>query len=717
MSSTERSTGSKPRRRRRRGSSRVSPADEDVRIERFLGKRKVSELQEMWGFWQNGRRPPTRKAELLDPLVAALHDEETVRARIEILSDRPREVLKRLVRCDRYRARLADLVDANNGREIEGYEIEAAARALSKRGFVEVQRERTAARRGNEVYVIPSDLGDLINGLLREERRGPWQVFSLAGHLGALTPGRLRAVLSPLAPGLDAAGQPADLAIDVVAVLRERGALAGIADEALRDGLRRAAIERGGLILRDELDQVCDTAHAYDTAGLRAILEDAAVGTVTTLALGDFGIELGGETIVLFTSVCDLLLDEHRAEGTPEHDRVDAARVDLLTDLQQFLTLVATTPLRVTQGRTIYRAAQHRILDSFIFREDELMDRETMFGVLYTLAFGLELVEVTDESRLRLSAKGKAWDSLELTEKIGAIYARFLEERLPDGRDFHVRRLRRALAKELTEAASEEFLPIAYVPFRVRNDYLANLEDEGVREHFKNRFRYTYTPPRESPAELRARLVGYMVKRLYPLGVIDIAVRGGRPVGVRLTELGRRLIHGERLCGSGSPEATGESGSTQSASPLVVNPDFEVLLFPEGDVNEVAHTLGRFATRTKSERVAHYRIAREAVERAIVKGMTSDEILGFLEQNARLPVPQNISYSIREWAARVRFVRQREGVVVTTTDASSLDDLLAVEDVARLLVERLAPTAALLRSPITDWKAQELLRGLGIYFK
>ena len=55
-------------------------------------------------------------------------------------------------------------------------------------------------------------------------------------------------------------------------------------------------------------------------------------GTVTTLALGDFGIELGGETVVLFTAVTDVVLDEWRGAGTPEHDRVDAARVDLLTD-------------------------------------------------------------------------------------------------------------------------------------------------------------------------------------------------------------------------------------------------------------------------------------------------------------------------------------------------------------------------------------------------
>jgi hypothetical protein len=702
--------------RRPRGSSRVNGAAADIRTPEFLKKRKVSELQEMWGFWQNGHRPPTRKAELLEPLVSALADQEIVRARIEILSDRPREVLKRLVRCDRYRARLPELVDASNGRDLESYEVEAAARALSKRGFVQVLREHSASRRGNEVYVIPSDLGDLITGLLQEERRGPWQVFSLAGHLGSLAPAKREKVLAALDPDLDPDADPAEVGRAALSILRERGPLSGVADEGLRDALRMAAVHHGGLVSRADFDAFFPTGNEWERKDLQKALEDGCLGTITTLALGDFGVDLGGETVVVFTGVTELLLDAALTDGPPEHDRVDAARVDLLTDLQQFLNLVASTPLRVTQGRTIYRAAQHRILDSFIFHEDGLMDREAVFGVLYSLAFGLELVEPTDESRLRLTEKGKTWDSVDLTEKVGAIYSRFLEERLPDGRDFHVRRLRRALAKALIEAPSEGFLPLGDVPYRVRNDYIANLEVEGVQEQYKNRFQYTYSPPKESPADLQAGLVNYVITRLYPLGVVDIAIAADDAVGVRLTDLGRRLIRGESLGGGGEDD---ELFTTQGGTPLplVVNPDFEVLLFPEGDVNEVAHTLGRFASRTKSERVAHYRITRETVERAVVKGMPSDEVLTFLTDHSRMPVPQNVSYSIREWAARVRFATQREGVVLTTTDSASMDDVLAVEDVKRILIERIAPTAALLRAPITDWDTQKLLRSLGVYFK
>ncbi len=701
------------------GSRRTRPVRggaEDLLTSELLRARKVSELQEMWGFWQNGQKPPSRKKELVEPLLASLTDGETVRSRIKVLSDRPREVLVRLARRDGYGAGLPELVDGSDGRDLETYEVEAAARALSKRGFVQVRRDRGDAGRGGETYVIPRDLGDLITGLLQEERRGPREVFSLTGHLASLPPAALREVLALVPDAPDVGADPAELARALVENVNGRGLLGRVGDETLRAVLWQAVTQFGGLMPRAEFESALEGDAGWDRAGLQEELERLGLGTVTTLALSDYGIDLEGETVTLFSAVTESVLDQARPQQAIDPECVDAAGVDLLTDLQQFLNLVASTPPRVTQGRTIYRAAQHRILESFIFHEDGLMDREGVFDLVYSLAFGLELVEVSDETRLMLTKRGELWDSVELTEKVRSIYGRFLEERLPEGRDFHVRRLRRALAAALADAPADTFLPLDDVPFRVRNDYLAALEDEGVKEQYKNRFQYTYTPPVETPADLRSDLVDYIVGRLYPLGVVDVALEHSEPVALSLTDLGRRLIMGERLI-LDDAAADVRADAARDAHPLVVNPDFEVLHFPEGDVNEVAHALSRFATRTKSEQVAHYRITRETIERAVVKGLEASEILEFLAAQARTPVPQNVAYSIREWAKRVRFAVQREGVVVTTTDGDAMDALLAVEDVRRLLVERLCPTAALLRASISDWKVLDTLRTLGVYFK
>jgi len=693
---------------------RVAPRErrEELTLEEFLDRRKVSELQEMWGFWQNGNKAPARKPELVAPILTSLRDEGVVRSRIHVLSDRPRQVLLSLVRADGYSARLFDLVAEGPG-TLESYEVEAAARALARRGFVLLTRVHVQTKGSTERYTLPRELGDLIAAVLREERRGPREVFSLRGFLASLVPTARARVAAANGVELPADATP-EASADAVLASRGDDPLAALGDAELQRALRRAAVERGGIMLRAAFEALFPPGACIDRKALRARLEDAGLGTVTNLSLADHGIELSGESVVLFEEVTERLLDAARAAGEAEHDRVDSARIDLLTDLQQFLRLVAGTPLRVTQGRGIYRAAQPRILDAFTFVEDSLMDRERMFSLVYDLVFGLELVEVTEDQRLRLTRRGEKWETEDLTEKVRAVYARFLEERLPDGRDFHVRRLRRATAASLVAAPTGKFMLLDDVPYRVRNDYLATLEEQGVRDQYKNRFQYTYSPPRETPEDLRRGLVEYALTRLYPLGVVDVALAGDAPVGLRLTDLGRRLFRGETLT---QPPAETERAPQLAARPLVVNPDFEVLLYPEGDVNEIAHKLSRFASRTKSDEVAHYRIAKDGVERAVVNGMDVAEILDFLEANARAPLPQNVVYSIGEWAKRVAFASQRDVVLLTTDDAAAMDRVLATPDVKRLVVERLSPTAAALRAKVSDWKVIEALRACGVYFK
>ena len=142
-----------------------------------------------------------------------------------------------------------------------------------------------------------------------------------------------------------------------------------------------------------------------------------------------------------------------------------------------------------------------------------------------------------------------------------------------------------------------------------------------------------------------------------------------------------------------------------------------MLLFPEGDVLELVHTLDRFAIRTKSEEVSHYRILKEGVERAVVKGMNPADILSFLEENSRTPIPQNVEYSIRNWGEKIRFAAQMEVVVLTVDSEEVLDRILALDPIREVVVERLAPNVVALKERIEDWRTLEELRRLGVYIK
>ena len=689
-------------------------------LKAYLESKRVSELQEFHTFWADGNgQPPGRREELLTDLGGMLRDQGRVGARLKLLAEKPLLVLHLLVRAEDFAADLPGLVKAADGASIEGYEVEAAARALGRRGFLEVLRDRHWTRYGREVYAVPRELAEAVSVLLMEDRRGPRQVFTLAGHLSALPPARVRRLLK--SRGFEeslATGEPGEVAARLLGDRTGRAVLGHAPGEDLRGLILAAVRECGGIVPRSRYKRDLGAPLRWQRKRWQRYLEENGLGTVTTLGLSDCGVEMEGETTVVFAEVAERVLTGLAVEGS-SLDRVASARVDLLTDVSHFLRFVAGNPIRVTHGRTIHRAAYGRILEGLTFREDALVDRTEVFQVVYDLAVSLGLVETGEERLLSLTRLGLQWDTVPLQRKVRLVYDHFLDERRPDHRDFHDRPLRRLLAARLAETPQGRWVGLKTLPFLARNDYLAGLEEEGVRAAYRNRFQQTFDPPREETNDLAESLVDWSIGRLYLLGVVDVGFHGQEAAAVRLTEQGRRLLSGE---GAAAEEAGGNGAAARAAAaararPLVVNPDFEVLLLPEGDVNEVAHTLDRFARRVRSDEVTRYRLQREDVERAIVQGMSVEQMLSFLEERCRTPVPQNVYFSIREWGGRVRFGRQREAVLLEVDREDALDRALTLEPVKALLIARLGPTVAALRAPLSDFKTLEALKGLGVYLR
>ncbi len=682
----------------------------------FLDGKRLSELQEIHAFWAGaGAAAPADRAAVLEELAAFLRDHARLASRLKLLGEKPLLVLHLLARAEGYTADLPGIITAANGATVEGYEVEAAVRALGRRGFIETSRDRTWAGQGREVYTLPRELAEALAVILMEDGRGPRQVFTLAGHVAALTPARRRRLVA--ARG---GGAPGDEPATVTATLLGEGvgeqALASARSDEVRALLLRAVVECGGVIPRDRYKRDLGAPLRWQRKRWQRFLEEAGLGTVTTLGLADCGIALDGETTVVFAEVVERVFAglEVDAAGI---DRTAAARVDLLTDLSHFLRFAAAHPIRVTHGRAIHRAAYGRILEGVTFREDGLVDRAEVLQVIQSLCSGLGLTETGEDRLLVLTRRGLAWDRTPLHRKVRRVYEHFLDERGAENRDFHGRPLRRLLAARLSTLPVGQWIRLRALPFQARNEYLASLEDEGVRAAYRNRFQYAFEAPREDPRDLVEGLVDWTVERLYLLGVVDIGFQRGEPVALRVTDLGHRLLAG------GAPDRAVANGDGVEAAtadlhrPLVVNPDFEVLLLPEGDVNEVAHALDRFAVRVRSDEVTRYRLQRDAVERAVVQGMAPADMLTFLEERSRNPLPQNVVYSLREWGARVRFARQREAILLEVDSEDALDRALTLEAVRGLLLERLGPRVAALRAPIVDWKTQEALRSLGVYLR
>ena len=109
-----------------------------------------------------------------------------------------------------------------------------------------------------------------------------------------------------------------------------------------------------------------------------------------------------------------------------------------------------------------------------------------------------------------------------------------------------------------------------------RNTYLTHLDGGQVEDYFAARFRGGGYVPTEGLDQLGRNLLGFVKSRLYPLGIVELGMRAGRLVAFRLSKLGAELLGAERSSDVGGERST-----------VIVNPDFEILLFPGDDEHDV----------------------------------------------------------------------------------------------------------------------------------
>ena len=177
------------------------------------------------------------------------------------------------------------------------------------------------------------------------------------------------------------------------------------------------------------------------------------------------------------------------------------------------------------------------------------------------------------------------------------------------------------------------------MPFLARNAYLAQLDGAQVEEFFAARCQGAAYAPSENLQQMARNLLLWVKRRLYPLGLVDIGLRDGRPVALRLSQLGADLLEAE---------SAAKAGGTRST--VLVNPDFEILMFPGDDVHEAVHAFDRFAKRQKSDHVHQFKLDQVTLRAGLAEGLTLEDIVRELNDRARAPIPQNVLYSLEEWA-------------------------------------------------------------------
>jgi len=599
----------------------------------FLSEMKKSQLQAFHLHWSPGEEVSSSRETLLANLARAMGDPAIVRERFDRLKRPQRDFLLSLLGRDAYTATSRTIRQSGAGQRIEDFELKSAVETLRDQGFIQSRTSHRWVDAGTEEYVIPRELGDALRATIDIEEREPKAILGLGPRV---------------APVGD------DPAIAVPAAIGQ------LADPVLRSLATRAIEDHDGILPRSHAHIEGDRVRINRPEWRRA-LEDAGIGTTGVLSLKDYGIEVGEEALVIYPRNVYAVERRRAAESPEEIDGELSLGVDLIIDLARLLDILRTEPPELTRDGTLYKKSEEKLAPKFVLYPHADRFEGRIVEKLISLAGRLHLLD-RDAARLRPdTVRVRLWEKKDIVERTRAILELFLADGMGTRGSFHQRALREIFIDELA-AVGDRWARMRSLLSATVARFLAEIDSRGIGREFQTRIRGEVG--HESLivpfSRLHHDLSYWIVNRLSLLGIVDLGYRGAHVAAVRVSALGAAVL------GLPWPEGGDEK-------PLLVNPDFEVMLFPGGRRSwEVAHTVSRFADRTGWEQVKRYRLHRESIKRGVLSGLTPDAIVSFLSEEGRAPIPKNVAYSIREWSEGVEFIRRQRAVLLRGQSAEGI---------------------------------------------
>jgi hypothetical protein len=664
----------------------------------ILSTTSKAELQGFYLHWCPGKEMLSDRDRLAAELRDAMADHVRVRQRFDSLPRSQQAFLRALLVADGHAATVEEARSRRDGRAIEDFEVENVLKGLQEAGYI--SRLRGTGGYSNEVFGIPGELALALGRTVAVEERQPAEMLSLRAHLAALDGGRgeIDGLLDPDA-------------------IRRR--IESIEDARLRALVAEALAERGGILTHSEAAQ--EGPPTFSASAFRQPLESSRLGTAGVLSLKDCGIDLEEEGIVLFQEVVYEASLAAAREAPVGNDREVSLGADLIIDLDRALEVLRHESLEVTREGNVYKKIEERIASLFVTsRHPGFHDGPAVHQIL-DLSRKLRFFDDEDQKIVLDPLRRRAWRKKDFLAKVDQVFEIFLREKRGQRWSFHQTAIREIFLDHIRRVAPGSWLIARPFLTAVVARYLLRLE-EGIREEFHARltgdFRNeTLVVPL---TKLHHDLSYWILHRLALLGVVDVGYREGAFHSLRLSRLGARLLESRAAATEEGPPAAGgavETAAAAPASPLVlVNPDFEILMYPEAP-EEWVWLASLFADRLDSDHVKRYRLSRESVKRGIVAGLGREEILGFLETSARGQVPPNVLFSLGEWTDGVELVRQQKVTLLRAQSAAGAGRLAEILEEREVPHERLNDTTIMVRGQKNERAVKDLqeeLRDAGL---
>lgn len=182
-------------------------------------------------------------------------------------------------------------------------------------------------------------------------------------------------------------------------------------------------------------------------------------------------------------------------------------------------------------------------------------------------------------------------------------------------------------------------------------------------------------------------LTGMFRSTLYDLGIVALGYDGDvvpaagenvNPVSFMVTELGHEVLHGEQ-----------SSSQLVSARAMVVQPNFEVLLMEP--YMPALYWLVQHAALEQIGRVSRFTLTRDGLVRALRGGRSVDDVLRFLQTHSQKSLPQNVVYTIRDWARQARTNSLTRFTVLELPDEDLAGEIVTSPKLQAYQLQRVGP--------------------------
>ena len=344
-----------------------------------------------------------------------------------------------------------------------------------------------------------------------------------------------------------------------------------------------------------------------------------------------------------------------------------SAAWDLLTILQRF----DGRALEWRDGDEERNAtALRRLAPALWGATDEGRVRPGYVPLLLELARDLGLVRVEDERFEANAAALDPWRGQSFAEQTRALLARWRAARdWPEGASQDDLQLlnadwslaRETILAELHQCVIGEWYNAATLALRIARLRAGLL---GGSFHAARASGPAGTREEVTAATVEVALLGALV----PLGLLAEGTHreGKRTVpAVSLTEVGAWLLG---LYDEPRLPSLGDR-------PLTVGGDFEILLFHP--IPRRLWALGAIADLVRLDTASTYRLTEASIRRGIVAGLSLEQIITLLERGGRAPLPQNVDFTLREWARDHAGVRLARALIVRLDDPATTERLRA----------------------------------------